>query len=362
MYVFTIDDSNGFNSCKVYQAGSGSGYLDADGTTDVTDGEWHYLTCLVSGTNLYVYVDGILENSDTTPTGSRDTASIGDAYIGMFDYPSGYSWFNGLIDDVRAYNYARTQAQIAWDYNRGKPQGWWKLDECSGTTAYDSGSAENNGTITIGSSGANDEPGACSSGDGTHAWNNGTNGQRNASLDFDGTDDYVDMGNVSELDFGDSQDFTIAAWINRGTYATDDTIVAKRISYASGDEGYALRIRDSDDLQFEVSDGTNEFELIGTSKITSAGWYHVVVVFDEDNETNTTVYLNSIEDKKVTYGTIGNVTTLTNTDSFRVGSESGGALTRPFDGQIDEVKVLNYALTAEQVRNDYNSGAVNFGY
>ncbi len=32
-----------------------------------------------------------------------------------------------------------------------------------------------------------------------------------------------------------------------------------------------------------------------------------------------------------------------------------------FNGQIDEVKIYNYALTAEQVKNDYNGGAVRFG-
>jgi hypothetical protein len=33
-----------------------------------------------------------------------------------------------------------------------------------------------------------------------------------------------------------------------------------------------------------------------------------------------------------------------------------------FDGLIDEVKVWNYALTAEQVRNEYNNGSVSFGF
>ncbi len=30
-------------------------------------------------------------------------------------------------------------------------------------------------------------------------------------------------------------------------------------------------------------------------------------------------------------------------------------------GQIDDVKIFNYALTPQQIRNEYNSGAVNFG-
>ena len=32
-----------------------------------------------------------------------------------------------------------------------------------------------------------------------------------------------------------------------------------------------------------------------------------------------------------------------------------------FPGQIDEVKIWNYALTAEQIKNEYGGGAVRFG-
>ena len=34
---------------------------------------------------------------------------------------------------------------------------------------------------------------------------------------------------------------------------------------------------------------------------------------------------------------------------------------RNFNGQIDDVRVYNYALTAAQVKNEYNQGAVSFG-
>jgi hypothetical protein len=62
----------------------------------------------------------------------------------------GNSSFTGKIDAVRIYNYARTQAQIAWDYNRGKPVGQWRLDEGLGTTLHDNISATNSATLTGG--------------------------------------------------------------------------------------------------------------------------------------------------------------------------------------------------------------------
>ena len=40
--------------------------------------------------------------------------------------------YQGKIDQVKLFNYARTQAQIAYDYNRGGPIAHYKFDECRG--------------------------------------------------------------------------------------------------------------------------------------------------------------------------------------------------------------------------------------
>jgi len=63
------------------------------------------------------------------------------------DWSRTTAYFPGKIDHVRIYDYARTPAQIAWDYNRGAPVGWWKFDKGEGLTAYDSSGNENNGTL-----------------------------------------------------------------------------------------------------------------------------------------------------------------------------------------------------------------------
>jgi len=41
--------------------------------------------------------------------------------------------------------------------------------------------------------------------------------------------------------------------------------------------------------------------------------------------------------------------------------ESTGIKGSYFNGSIDDVKIWNYALTEEQVKNEYNGGAVRFG-
>jgi hypothetical protein len=53
---------------------------------------------------------------------------------------------------------------------------------------------------------------------------------------------------------------------------------------------------------------------------------------------------------------------ISETADTRIGARSYTPLTNYFPGQIDEVKIWNYELTDIQVRSEYNSGVVNYGY
>src|SRR5690606_5073324 len=117
------------------------------------------------------------------------------------------STFNGMLDHIKIYDYARTPAQIAYDYNRGAPVAHWKFDECEGTVAHDSSGNGNHGTINIGASGSQSTAGTCQT---SGAWANGKDGRFNGSLNFDGTDDNVSIPYSEKLKLGNSG--TIAAW------------------------------------------------------------------------------------------------------------------------------------------------------
>lgn len=346
-----------------------------DGTTSsstcnslaLNDGTWHHVAGVrnTSTDEIYIYVDGVLANStsDTTTASlsNNDNVSIGNGgalYIA--------NDFQGEIDNVKVYNQALTPAQIAYDFNRGAPLAWYKFDECTGTTANNSAPAASggdsglDGTITIGASGTNTSAGTCSSGNSAHAWYNGSTGKFNSSLDFDGTDDYVEVSDNNNLDFSDSQDFTIEAWINRESFTTDDTIIAKKNDQIS-DAGYILYIDDvNDDVNFVVSDGIDSFLVNGRTQITTTGWYHIVAVFDDDLASGTTIYVNGVQDEESESGTLANVNSLANALNLRIAEESDAG--EPFDGKIDNVKIYNYAVTSSQVKKLYNEGsAVRFG-
>jgi hypothetical protein len=75
-------------------------------------GEWYHLAGTYDGSVFRVYVDGVLmgqSDPNLKPTPGQATVFVG-AYGGGYAYG-----FDGIIDDVRLYNYARCASDIALD-------------------------------------------------------------------------------------------------------------------------------------------------------------------------------------------------------------------------------------------------------
>jgi TolA-binding protein len=79
------------------------------GTASVNDGKWHHIAGVFDGTQLYLYIDGVLEAAKAAAK-SIDISSY-NVYIGANAQVAGREW-NGFIDDVRIYNYALSQSEI----------------------------------------------------------------------------------------------------------------------------------------------------------------------------------------------------------------------------------------------------------
>ncbi len=74
----------------------------------VSTGNWYHLVGTYNGSQMKIYVNGMLINSYNR-TGSINTA-ITPLHIGKFTNQN--SFFNGIIDEVRIWNYVRTQTEI----------------------------------------------------------------------------------------------------------------------------------------------------------------------------------------------------------------------------------------------------------
>ncbi|MBI2038383.1 MAG: LamG domain-containing protein, partial [Candidatus Nealsonbacteria bacterium] len=112
-YHLNINQTTGLFKGRI---GNGVTNQDITGTTNVANGKWHFVVFSYDANSLYIYVDGVLEKTSVktiTPTTNNTALMIGS-------WNNIWSKFLGLIDDVRIYNYARTQEQILQDYNQGK--------------------------------------------------------------------------------------------------------------------------------------------------------------------------------------------------------------------------------------------------
>tara|TARA_R110002020_G_scaffold227976_1_gene438651 strand:- start:1185 stop:1856 length:672 start_codon:yes stop_codon:yes gene_type:complete len=116
----------------------GSGYNDSN---------WHNVICIEDSGVRIVYVDGV----DITSTGAASSISVGtNNDIGN---RARSRYFVGNIDEVAIFD---SVIDVSTIYNGGtpgnlsslSPLGWWQFEEGSGTTAIDSGTGGNNGTIS----------------------------------------------------------------------------------------------------------------------------------------------------------------------------------------------------------------------
>ncbi|MEA1905720.1 MAG: LamG-like jellyroll fold domain-containing protein, partial [Euryarchaeota archaeon] len=207
--------------------------------------------------------------------------------------------------------------------------GLWHFDEGHGTTVLDSSGNNNNGTIHGAS------------------W---TEGKLNSSLKFDGINDYVSIQNSPGLN--PPNEITIEAWVKTGVIpqAGWNKIIAKPYtSYTSPWQQYALTLHD-DQFVFELNAGETKEGVTGTETLEPNTWYHVAGTY---NGAEMRIYLNG-----ELGGTLSKSGTIASypTDVHIGAGIYSNAQTEYMDGIIDEVKILNIALSADEVRADYDAG------
>jgi len=206
----------------------------------------------------------------------------------------------------------------------------WSFDETSGTTASDPVSG-NDGILQGGMGDAN--------------W---VAGQVGNALNFDGTNDFVNMGDPSNgsLDFGDKDDFSIAGWVNNSETGPG-RLVGKKAGTGSA-VGYLASINSLGVLSLSV-DSTGNYNLTSLTNLSANTWYHFVFLWDADGIAQ--LYINGVLDTNgASTAAVGDIS---NAQPFRLGAESDGE--SPFQGQLDEVRIYNRALSSQEVQDLYNA-------
>ena len=216
--------------------------------------------------------------------------------------------------------------------------GNWHFNEGAGNVAYDSSGYGNDGIIN----------GA--------TWGDG---KYNPALEFDGVDDYADCGNGSSLDLTNTNDFTIELWAKKYDNLPSGNVMGlagKNIKYAIDYyfERNKLRagIRNSEDGQYIITaDAPNNL----------LDWTYVAFTYESEKSEGMKLYVNS--ELKSFRTTIGLHDFSDTSRHFQISGAATGGNIEKFNGAINEVKVYNRALSADEILENYNksenSGGTN---
>ena len=176
------------------------------------------------------------------------------------------------------------------------------------------------------------------------------------SLEFDGSNDYLNCGNGSGVTFADG-DFTVSAWIYRTS--SGHTAIFGYGDDASSEENWRFRVKNTnpDTLEFLADDGSTSVTVLGSATITDNEWHHVAFSWDRDSATGAQFYLDGAPDGSgQDMRTVGDLDH--SSDGFLIGvrPSSSNPTGNPWSGNIDEVAIWNTALSAACITNIYNNG------
>ena len=155
------------------------------------------------------------------------------------------------------------------------------------------------------------------------------------SLSFDGTNDYVDCGDVSAFDI---QSFTISAWIK-----INDVDYNGILNHYDSNKGYNFFVNNNGVLRTYIGDNSGANSLSAGTALVANKWYHCATTYTSGTRK---IYLNGVED-----GSSSTAVTIT----FPSGSLIiGEAIDAYMNGNISDVALYSSALSASQIKTIYN--------
>jgi M6 family metalloprotease-like protein len=180
-------------------------------------------------------------------------------------------------------------------------------------------------------------------------------GVRGKALSFDGVDSYVE---IPTLQNPSTSDWATEAWI-KTTNPSSGVIITKR--HEENQKSLTLHIgswagvKQNNGLSYFSDDESNyEVGAVGTTNIADGEWHHLVGI---RKGLNFYIYVdgNLEGQNNIKYGNFA-LNDITSSNKWQIGHS--GAWNEYFDGLIDEVRIYNRALTAEEVKEQYDDGGL----
>jgi len=166
----------------------------------------------------------------------------------------------------------------------------------------------------------------------------------NYSMDFDGTSDKIEFGNVNSFERTDS--FSLSCWVNLDSISTQ--FLLSKMPNSSPFRGYILYIV-SGKLQFSFNANypSDRIQVNSVGTISAGSWNHLAFTYDgSSSRTGVKLYINSVEQSVTFDGPVSVSGSTINTADFQISGRGTSSLA---DGKIDQVSVFDYELSETQI-------------
>jgi len=182
------------------------------------------------------------------------------------------------------------------------------------------------------------------------------------SLDFDGTDDYINCGDESNLNFERTDTFSYSFWVKRNSVGTNHMMLSN-MNPSGNRRGMFFNLNSVNNvvvvLRTDTSFDSQRLLWKSTTTILAdSNWHHIVFTYDGSSTINGgKIYINGAVD--TLHGDSGGGLSATiipsSTTPFLIAAMSTAPLL-PADALMDEVAVFTTELSASDVTNIYNGG------
>ncbi|MCI0682029.1 MAG: LamG domain-containing protein, partial [Gemmataceae bacterium] len=314
---------------------------------------WYHIVVTRSAGVYHLYVDGV--ELGGAPPASENGGPVADVsgQVRIGGYSMAGFDLDGLIDEVGVYHRGLSAAEVQAIHAAGN-EGQGPLPAPTDSVSW--WQAEGN---------ANDASGA------NHATLVGATtgpGRVGAAFDFDGVNDYVNVGDPADgsLDFG-AGDFSLDFWvnpranaatfINKGSHAGLPAGSRSGLFVTTGSDG-TLTVELS---SWDVNGLYHDFRTDAAVPLNT--WTHIAVV---RTATAVAVYFNGVPQPGTTAGnaSASQVTNVSTSAPMRLGARDDGTIGNVvhfLNGRLDEVAAYHRALSAAEIKHIHDNGSAGKG-
>ena len=260
--------------------------------------------------------------------------------------------FDGYIGRVALYNKELTAAEILQNYEATKPRFVPRITKSGVVGNWDAGDPNSYNGGTTWKDTANENNGTFD--------NNGTNLNFNSAnggyLEFDGTDDSINLGSITSSNplmcAGGPLSMCIWMYENSGAGSSNHPYIISK-GTTDGTHGYSLMA----DYQGSIQVAANgEWCQTATGIYSDDEWIFVVGTVDTDG--NMRAYVNGVYYANSSHSETG--TPPSTTANMRIGARSDGA---SYCGvSIAQVAIYNALLSDAEIKDFYNKTKGRFGH